>query len=499
MELFIALMPAFIMIGLVIITRKVLLSLSIGVVVAALIHESFQITTLNYLWNSFYSIITSLDWYLPIIAFVVLIGGLTSITSFSGGVKAFADWAVTKVKTPIASQLMTWFLGVIICIDDYFNLLVIGEISKPITDRYHVSRAKLAYIIDSTSAPVVIMMPLSTWGAYIVGIIGSVFSEVGYQGHSGFSGLVAAIPYQFYPLSALALIFLMIIFKINIGPMKTFEEGAMNGNDTSKLMDATVDEVQESKALSATHWNLILPVVLLIGVTLFLMAYNANFEGADFLNQDITIPLFFGGLLAFVLAFFMALWDKNIEFIKLSIVASKGLFSMAKSAVAILVLAWMVSGAIQDLGVGNLVAAYIVDTNISASFMPVILFVIAAFIAFSTGTSWGAFGILLPIAIPVAMVTNVGFMPVFIAAVLGGAVVGDHASPVSDTTVLSATGAQSHLHAHFISQLPYVLISACIAGIAFVVYGVTQILVLAYLSMIVLLGGFVLMMKQFFK
>ena len=169
--MFFALLPALVMITLVIITRKVLLSLSIGILLASLIYASYNpIDAIVYIWESFFGIVTDIYWYLPILGFVVVIGGITAVISHIGGVKAFASWAVSKVKNPMAAQFLTWILGIIIMIDDYFNALVIGEVSKPITDRYNISRAKLSYIIDSTSAPVVIMMPISTWGAYIIGL-----------------------------------------------------------------------------------------------------------------------------------------------------------------------------------------------------------------------------------------------------------------------------------------------------------------------------------------
>jgi len=495
MELFIALLPALVMVGLVIISRKVLLSLSIGLLLAAGIHEDFSRETFTYLWDSFYGIITSTDWYLPIIGFVILIGGVTSVVALSGGIKAFADWAVTKVKTPIAAKLVTWMLGLLIFFDDYFNVLVVGEVSKPITDRYKVSRAKLSYIIDSTTAPVVILMPLSTWGAYIVGIIGGLFADVNYTSHSGLSGFVAAVPYQFYPITAILMVLLVVIFGLNIGPMKAFEQSSLEGNDLSrsKTDDINDDVIMSSKG---TKWALMLPVLSLLFVTLFLMLHAASYQLRDFMDQEITVPLFFGGLVALFVALFFAFKDGEIKSKFVVKATAVGMFNMAKSAIAILVLAWMVSGTIQDLGVGRLVALYVTETALTASILPFLMFIIAAFIAFSTGTSWGAFGILLPIAIPISMATDPVFMPVMIAAVLGGAVVGDHASPVSDTTVLSATGAKSTLHAHFVSQLPYVLSSASIAALAYLVFGLTEWIALAYLVILVSLGLFVYVTKR---
>lgn len=497
MDLFIALLPALLMITLVILTRKVLLSLGLGVILAALIYEGFAIlAAITYLASSFWSIVTDFEWYMPIVGFVLLIGAITAVLSLTGGIKAFAEWAVEKVTNPVAAKLLTYVLGIIIFIDDYFNALVIGEISKPITDKYKVSRAKLAYIIDSTSAPVVILMPISTWGAYIILLIGGAFNDAGYTAHSGFTGFLSAIPFQFYPITAIIMVFLTIKFGINIGAMRNFEEKALTGNDVSRVTDAEVVQEADIEGTKATQWTLIVPMFLLVFVTVFWMFLQAGFQFSEFMDQEITIPLFLGGLVAFIASLGFALSDRSVKVKSLAIVSGKGMFGMLKSAVAILILAWMVSGSIQDLEVGEKVATIIANSSLAASFLPLILFIIAAAIAFATGTSWGAFGILIPIAVPIAVATNPLFMPAILAAVLGGAVVGDHSSPVSDTTVLSSTGAQSSLHAHFISQLPYVMIATGIAAVGYLIFGLTQILILSYVVMAPLLFLYVYITRK---
>lgn len=498
MELFLALLPALVMITLVIITRKVLISLGVGVILAAFIYSSYNpIDAVVYIAESFWSIITDIYWYLPILGFVVIIGGITSVITLIGGVRAFADWAVSKIKNPIAAQLLTWILGIIIMIDDYFNALVIGEVSKPVTDEYNVSRAKLAYIIDSTSAPVVVMMPVSTWGAYIIGLIGGLFVANGYDTRTGLQGFLAAVPYQFYPITALIMVFLIVKFGISFGPMKKFEEEAAAGNDTSKL-DTELNKDAVVEGTRANQWSLIAPILLLVFMTFFMMLVSAGFDFSEMMGQDITIPLFVGGLSAFILAVIFALLDKNVKPKSIAVVSGKGMLGMAKSAAAILILAWMVSTAIQDLGTGDLIADVVANSNIAHALLPLILFIIAGAMAFSTGTSWGSFGILLPIAIPIAMATDPAFMPAIVAAVLGGAVFGDHSSPVSDTTVLSATGARSTLHSHFITQLPYALVAAFIAAMGYLVYGLTEILVLGYVIIAILLFVFVKFWKKIF-
>jgi len=492
MDLFMALLPALVMITLVILTRKVLISLGVGILLASLIYADWDIAGAStYVWESFSGIATSFDWYLPILGFVVIIGGITAVITLTGGVHAFASWAISRVKNPVAAQLVTWVLGIFICIDDYFNALVIGEVSKPITDEYNISRAKLAYIIDSTSAPVVILMPISTWGAYIIGSLGGFFDDYGYETHTGFSGFIAAIPYQFYAIVAIIMVFLIVKFKINLGAMKTFEVASANGDDVSKVQVAKEVSDVDIEGKKATQWTLIMPILVLLFTTFYAMYVSADFKVSAIMAQEITVPLFYGGVASFFMAMSFALADKDVKFKSLVIVSGKGMFAMLKSAVAILVLAWMVSTAIQDLETGDLIADYISGTDLSASILPLLLFLIAGGMAFATGTSWGSFGILLPIAIPIAVATNPILMPVMVAAVLGGAVFGDHCSPISDTTVLSATGAQSTLHSHFISQLPYALITAGIASIGYLVYGLSEMLLLSYIVMAIALFVFV--------
>lgn len=498
MALFLALLPALVMITLVILTRKVLISLGVGVVLAAFIYANYNpIDAVVYLAESFWGIISDFEWYMPILGFCIIIGGITSVITLMGGVRAFASWAVSKIKNKVAAQLVTWVLGLIIMIDDYFNALVIGEVSKPITDEYNVSRAKLAYVIDSTSAPVVILMPISTWGAYIIGLIGGLFAANSFDTQSGLQGFISAIPFQFYPITAVIMVFLIIRFGISFGPMKKFEDAAETGVDPSKLETETVTKVQvEGK--KATQWSLIAPIIVLVFVTFFSMLVKAEFDFAEMMSQDITVPLFLGGLFAFFLAVGLAFSDHNVKPKSILKVSVTGMLGMAKSAGAILVLAWMVSTAIQDLGTGDLIAEVVVNSNIAHSLLPLILFFIAGAMAFATGTSWGSFGILLPIAIPVALATDPAYLPAIIAAVLGGAVFGDHTSPVSDTTVLSATGARSTLHSHFITQLPYALVGFGIAAVGYIVYGLTEIIWLSYLIIAVLLFLFVKFWKVIF-
>ena len=493
MDLFIALLPALIMITMVIITRKVILSLAVGIIIAAFIVSDYNvINSIIYIFVNLYEILIDYTWYLPILAFVVIIGGITAVLTLTGGIRAFALWSVSRIKNRMLAQFVTFILGILIMFDDYFNVLVIGEVSKPITDQHKVSRAKLAYIIDSTSAPVVIMMPFSTWGAYIIGSIGGLLVTSSIT-QTGLFVFISAIPYQFYPITALILVFLVILFDIQAGPMKRMEKSALAGHDISKIEASDVVEKIEGKR--ASHFQLILTVLTLLIFTFLTMLHMAEYDFSLLMEQEITIPLFVGGVMGLIVALLFAFLDRNIKRKSIITATYKGILEMAKSAVIILVLAWMVAIAIDDLGTGVLIAEVVSSLEISTALIPLILFLISGFIAFSTGTSWGAFGILLPIAIPIAAATDVTFLPAMIAATLGGAVFGDHSSPISDTTVLSSTGARSTVHAHFISQLPYVLFAAITAALGYLVYGLTHQLWLGYIVIFAIIGAALFVFK----
>lgn len=492
MDLLISLIPALVMILLVILTKRVIISLGTGIILGSLLAFDFNISkSIIFIWNSFYMIITDTGWYLPILSFVVIIGVIASLITVAGGTRAFADWSVSKVKNHKAAQLVAWMLGIIICIDDYFNTLVIGELSKPITDKYKVSRAKLSYIIDSTSAPVVILLPLSTWGAYIIGTLSGIFEEIGYTTYTGSTAFVNFIPLQFYAIVAIIFVYIVIKFDINLGPMKHFEDSANKGNDISKsinLKDLKEDDISSK----GTPLTLILPIVILI-LSVFTFMYLSAGSIRGMLEVDITVPLFKAGLVGLVVAVILAI--KNHVHLKTIWKSSVIGVKSTISALIILILAWMIGSVIGELGTGELISKYISNSLLNINLLPFIVFIISGFIAFATGTSWGTFGILLPIGASVAITSSPEHMLPILAAVLGGAVLGDHCSPISDTTVLSSTGAKCTLHAHFTSQLPYALFAGICAAFGYLVYGFTQNLLLSYLTIIVIISVFTYVYK----
>lgn len=486
MDLLMSLIPIILMIILVVVTKKVIMSISVGIILGSLISHNFNIIdSATYIGTTLWSIVTDFSWYMPIVGFLLILGIITAYLTISGSTKAFADWAVSKIKNKRSAQYLAWILGIVIFIDDYFNALVIGEVSKPITDRYKISRAKLAYIIDSTSAPVVILLPISTWGAYVIGMLSGVFKKIGYTTYSGTAAFWHLIPIQFYAIIALLMVFLTIRFDINIFKMKEFESEALKGNDISCAetdSELTNIKVETDKG---TKWSLIVTILSLISFILLFMLMSANWKFADMLSVDITLPLFKASICATIIALLFALSTRDISAKTYVESTFKGIYSMVPASI-ILILAWTLVEVIGKLNTGKYLADFIINANVHSAFLPPILFIVGSIIAFMTGTSWGTFGLLIPIAGEILAVSDPEMILPALAAVLSGAILGDHCSPISDTTVLSATGARSKLESHFISQLPYALISGVIALVAFTIYSFTSNLLFSYIAILVL-------------
>jgi len=497
-----SLLPAVVMIILVIRTKKVILSLWTGIILGALMLANFQPFDAEGIIATSIAGTLGDTWYRYILYFLFLIGITNAFISLNGGARAFVEVMIKRVKTEKSAQLLTWILGIIIFFDDYFNALVIGELTKPLTDRYSVSRAKLAYIIDSTSAPVVILAPISSWGAYIITTLGGIFAEKGFTTYTGLQAFVGFIPYQYYALTSVVMVAVMIIFKINVGDMKKFEDSADEGHDLS-LSPTAVDLTKElgiETKNNGSMWDLLLPIITLVGVTLWGMKITAGDVGSlqEVLeNTDVTASLFYGGLAAVGVSFLQVLFNLNKGAFKLEHVG-KALVAGIKSmlpANAILISAWAIGDMIGQLGTGDFLATAINSANIPAMLLPAIVFLIAAFMAFSTGTSWGTFGILLPISATVALAVDPDVILVLMAATLSGSIFGDHCSPISDTTIMSSTGAQCNHVDHFSSQIPYALICGGFTFIAYLIYGLTGSMIVPLVSLVILMVGFVLLFK----
>lgn len=484
-----SLLPPFIAIVMVIITRRVLVSLGVGIISAAFILGQFHLgESFTVLFAAIKAIFIEdgalNSWNVFIILFLLILGMITAFISITGGSRAFGEWAMKRVKTPAGAQFVAAILGILIFIDDYFNALAVGQVSRPITDRQRVSRAKLAYIIDSTSAPVCVVSPISSWGAFIITIVGSVLVTHHVTDITAFSAFLQMIPMNLYVWATLALVFLTAYRNINIGQMKVHEERALTTGEVYDPQKEIPGELKEELPTSkkGTVGDLVWPIITLIVATIGFMAWT-GYEGAEgnvtlmeiLDNTDVSKSLFYGGVLGFIVAIILFFRQVRHQAISANIFI-KGMISGAKSmlpAVYILLFAWAIVDLIGQLGTGTYLAGLVEKSNMNPAFLPVILFIIAGIMGFSTGTSWGSFGILIPIAGNIAAVTDISLLLPSMAAVLAGAVFGDHCSPISDTTILSSTGAGSNHIDHVMTQLPYAFLAAGVSALGYIALGLT--------------------------
>jgi tetracycline resistance efflux pump len=494
-----SLLPPIIALGLAIITRRVLISLGAGILLGALLLSDFTIgSSAQYVFSTATGVVfddgTINTWNMSIVAFLLLLGMMTALLTLSGGTTAFANWAQKRVKSKRGSKLLAATLGVFIFVDDYFNSLAVGSISRPVTDRFYVSRAKLAYILDSTAAPMCVLMPASSWGAYIMTIIGGILVTHGVTEYSALGAYVRLIPMNFYAVFALLMVFVVTWFNINIGPMRKHEIAASKGIGFEKSLEVegsheVNEELDIKESDSGVIWDLIVPVLALIFSTVFFMittgANALSSAGNEFSllgafeNTAVDKALVYGGLVGVAFALISAMRQKLIltDIVKTLWIGAKSMFG----AILILLFAWTIGTVIGDMKTGTYLASQIQGT-IDASWLPVLLFLFAGLMAFSTGTSWGTFGIMLPIAGNMAGATDITLMLPMLSAVLAGSVFGDHCSPISDTTILSSTGARCNHIDHVSTQLPYALSVALISCIGFIALGLSSSVLIAFLT-----------------
>lgn len=481
-------------IALVFITRRVVFSLFAGIVLASFMLNDSFFGALEYVFNAiagvFYSDGEVQSNALYVFGFLILLGILTQLMQCSGGMNAFVHWARVRVKSARGSEFVAFVAGIIIFIDDYFNALTVGQIARPLNDANHSTRERLAYIIDSTSAPICILMPISSWGAYILGIMGGLFEET-----SSFSVLAQSIWGNYYAWFALLGVFLTIWWQINL-PVMRHNQGV------------GIEEFDEIKPHSGgSVWLLVIPIAALIFFVGFFIFYSGFQESKSFnliemlANAQTGFSLFWGGICALVISVIIA-WNR-IERNEYFLITKDGFLSMLPANL-ILILAWAIGPVIkEDLQTGiylaNLSKDFLASGVLSANVIaPIVLFASAGFIAFCTGTSWGTFAIMLPIGASIATINGID-MALSVSAVLAGAVYGDHASPISDTTILSATGAGCSVQSHFITQLPYATTTALAALVSFGVAGISDSLILGYCVGFFLMFGSFYGYKRFFS
>ena len=466
-----SILPPILAIILALITKDVVFSLLLGTLSGTVIYT--VLAGLNPIVGPvevlFEAMVTNMDLY--IILFICLLGALVQVISMSGATTAYGHWGSRRLTTRRSTLLATSILGCLIFIDDYFNCLTVGTVMRPLTDRQKVSRAKLAYIIDSTAAPVCIIAPISSWAA----AVGSNLRSTG-AFTSDFTAFCATIPYNLYALLTIFMVTILSIKGLDFGPMAK-QEQLSQASET--IMTEEIDDTQVKGRVS----DMVLPILALIVLTILGMLYNGGFfvQGEYYLsvtgalgNCNASQALTWGGLGALILAFVMFVPRKLMSFKEFMEGITEGMKNIVSAAI-ILVLAWTISGVCRDQ---LLTAEYVRDvmaaSAIPGALLPVIIFVVSAFLSFSTGTAWGTFGILIPIIVPVATALSPNLLIVALSATLSGSVFGDHCSPISDTTILSSAGAECDHMLHVTTQLPYALCTAVCSALGYIAAGLTD-------------------------
>jgi len=460
-----SILPPVIAIVLALITKEVYMSLLIGIFSGALLYTQFGI--ISSIDTTFQIMGDKIGGNADIVIFLVLLGILVALITKSGASRAYGQWASQSIKSKKGSLLATAALGVVIFVDDYFNCLTVGTVMRPVTDRYKVTRAKLAYIIDSTAAPVCIIAPISSWAA----AVGSSLPEG--SSLDGFSLFLKTIPFNFYALFTLAFVLFIILTDIDYGKMKIAEESGDLG------IEEAAKENEDEVSAKGKVIDLLLPIIVLIVACIAMMLYTGGImDGASivtaFADCSSARSLVMGSFIALVVTFIFYIPRKVITFKEFCDCFVTG-FKAMTPAVMILCLAWTLSGicSADYLDIGGYVSAVVGGNATVAMLLPVIFFLVALGLAFATGTSWGTFGILIPIALAIFGDAS-GMIPVCVAAILSGAVCGDHISPISDTTILSSAGAQCKHIEHVSTQIPYALTVCIPCCVGFLVAGIAQ-------------------------
>ncbi len=473
------LLPPIIAIALALITKEVYSSLLIGILAGALLYTGFN--PLHAVETTFEIMGGKLGDNINICIFLVLLGILVSLVTKSGASRAYGEWAVKTIKSRRGASFATSFLGIFIFVDDYFNCLTVGTVMRPVTDKYSITRAKLAYIIDATAAPVCIIAPISSWAA----AVGSSLPESSTM--DGFSLFMKTIPMNLYAI--LTLLFLVWLMAAD------FDFSAM-GKYAREHKDDDLSQLEENYVVGGAGkvYDLILPIAVLIVLCIGAMLYTGGIlDGANiidaFADCSSSTALVLGSFFTLVFTFLLYIPRKVLSFGQFCEAFTEGFKSMVP-AILILTLAWTLSGVCSAdyLNIGGFVSSIVSADSVISMLMPAIFFLIALGLAFATGTSWGTFGILIPIAVAVFGDSATTMLVMTVAACLSGAVCGDHISPISDTTILASAGAQCHHIDHVSTQLPYALLVAAMSFVGFLVGGVTGSGVIALIVGLVLLA-----------
>ena len=462
-----SLLPPVIAIALALLTKEVYSSLFVGILVGGMLYSNFAFEdTILHVFND--GIVASVtdSYNMGILIFLIILGTMVCLMNKAGGSAAFGRWAKDHIKTRVGAQLASILLGCLIFIDDYFNCLTVGSVMRPITDKHNISRAKLAYIIDATAAPICIIAPISSWAAAVAG-----FAEDG----QGFNLFLRAIPYNFYALLTIVMMVGLVVLKVDFASMAKFEKNAIEKGDLfsgANPYATAADDVPEDKG---SVLDLVLPVVVLIVCCVIGMIYSGGFfSGAGFIeafsDSDASVGLMLGSAFAMVISFVYFLFRRSMSFKEMMGCIPEGFKAMVP-AILILTFAWSLKAMTDSLGAKFFVRDFVRTSATGVQMLlPVIVFVIGCLLAFATGTSWGTFGILIPIVQNVFSMDN-PMAIICISACMAGAVCGDHCSPISDTTIMASAGAQCDHVNHVSTQLPYAVSCAVISGITYLIAG----------------------------
>lgn len=464
-----ALLPPLVAIVLALITKEVYSSLFVGIVVGALLYSGFKFEgTVTQIFEGGIIKVLSDSYNVGILIFLVILGSVVCMMNKAGGSAAFGRWASKKIHTRVGAELAAIILGILIFIDDYFNCLTVGSVMRPVTDRHHVSRAKFAYLIDATAAPVCIIAPISSWAAAVSGFV---------KGQDGLAIFVRTIPYNFYAILTIVMMVGMVLMKTEFGAMRTHEINALNGDlyttSARPYENATDDETPNPRGKVI---DLVIPIVVLVICCVISMIYTGGFfSGTDFVTafsqSDASTGLAMGSAFGLVFAIIFYMIRRVVNFRDCMGCIPEGFKAMVP-AIMILTFAWTLKAMTDSLGA----AVFVEEAMRSVAggievILPAIIFLVGCGLAFATGTSWGTFGILIPIVVAVFEKSSPEMMIISMSACMAGAVCGDHCSPISDTTIMASAGAQCDHVTHVSTQLPYALLAAAVSFVTYIVAG----------------------------
>lgn len=464
-----ALLPPLVAIVLALITKEVYSSLFVGIVVGALIYSGFKFEgTVTQIFEGGIIKVLAGSYNVGILIFLVILGSVVCMMNKAGGSAAFGRWASKKIHTRVGAELAAIILGILIFIDDYFNCLTVGSVMRPVTDRHHVSRAKFAYLIDATAAPVCIIAPISSWAAAVSGFV---------EGQDGLAIFVRTIPYNFYAILTIVMMVGMVLMKTEFGAMRTHEINALNGDlyttSARPYENATDDETPNPRGKVI---DLVIPIVMLVICCVISMIYTGGFfSGTDFVTafsqSDASTGLAMGSAFGLVFAIIFYMIRRVVNFRDCMGCIPEGFKAMVP-AIMILTFAWTLKAMTDSLGA----AVFVEEAMRSVAggievILPAIIFLVGCGLAFATGTSWGTFGILIPIVVAVFEKSSPEMMIISMSACMAGAVCGDHCSPISDTTIMASAGAQCDHVTHVSTQLPYAILAAAVSFVTYIVAG----------------------------